>query len=63
MKKVKINFKGRLREVGYVISNSGITILYIEGVDSPMEDFLIPLHRNYLIIEILQRSIPYPNTK
>ena len=57
MKFIKLQFKDRFREIGYLLTNSGITISSIEGIDGSMEDNLTALQRNHLIIKILQ-SIP-----
>lgn len=57
MKTIKLQFKDKLREIGYMLTNSGITISSIQGFDGTMEDILTPQQRNHLIIEILRQSI------
>lgn len=54
MKTIKLRFKDKLREVDYILTNSGITISSIQGFDGPMDDFLNVANRNRLIIEILR---------
>ncbi len=53
MKFITINFRERNREVGYMLTNSGITISSIQGLNGSMEDNLTLKERNELIISIL----------
>lgn len=55
MKFITINFRNKNREIGYMLTNSGITISSIQGINGPMEDVLTPIERNELIISILTK--------
>ena len=55
MKFITINFRNKKREIGYMLTNSGITISSIQGISGTMEDILTPDERNELIIYILTK--------
>ena len=55
MKFTTINFRKRNREIGYMLTNSGITISSIQGLNGSMEDNLSASERNQLIITILTK--------
>ena len=55
MKFITINFRNKNREIGYMLTNSGITISSIQGLNGTMEDNLTSSERNELIIAILSK--------
>jgi len=53
MKFKTIQFRNKNREIGYLLTNTGITISSVQGLSGTMEDELKSNERNELIILIL----------
>ena len=54
MKYIELKFRDKKREIGYLLSNTGITISYVQGYKGTTEDLLTAKERDQLIIAILK---------